>query len=497
MAFFRYILILYRKGIAAFYKGPSWLWRKHTSGGQYISPSFMLLVWGHGLITRIFTFQGWMLFWVCLATAFYATVMVRSAVMILFLVLAGLFLVNGLFLLLFFPRLKVIRKVPARVMQGRAFTVEYEIENLSFFPCYSVLADPLLQSGGILETDVPEFFSVPGKGKYKCFRKFRLKKRGIWELPSATLETAFPFGLLKASFCDHKCLPVIVHPLWRKWEPGTLSGSGNESGNVSMPKRSTFQKGLDLASCREYVYGDEIKYIHWGNSAKWGRLVVKEFEEEKNSRMTVILDTAEKYSLRDFLSDGKRILSLQSWSFGSSGERLEKILSFASSVASCTAGEEGVLADFYIMASREKKKTLSGKWYERFLRKWILGRNEGKRECIFHELTVGERNTSFTAFLDMVSGIKNTPYMKERFSAFSPEMLQKVCESPFVLLVLSELDADAEKFYLQIVKKGASCKVLYVAKENEDKEKNIPVWAERISKEMLLSGKWRKTGGGK
>ena len=87
--------------------------------------------------------------------------------------------------------------------------------------------------------------------------------------------------------------------------------------------------------------------------------------------------------------------------------------------------------------------------------------------------------------------------MKERFSAFSPEMLQKVCESPFVLLVLSELDADAEKFYLQIVKKGASCKVLYVAKENEDKEKNIPVWAERISKEMLLSGKWRKTGGGK
>ena len=496
MTFFRYIQAFYSRSVTAFYKGPSWLWRRHSSSaGRYISPSFMLLIWCHGWINRIFTFQGWMLFWVCLATAFYATVMVRSAVMILFLVLAGLFLVNGLFLLLLFPRLKVTRKVPARVMQGRVFTVEYEIENLSPFPCYCVLADPLLQSCGILETDTPEFFSVPGRGKHKCVRKFLLKKRGIWELPSASAETAFPFGLLKASFCNHKCSQILVHPRYRKWEQKILYGSGNENGNSSLRKGNrTFQRGLDLAACREYVYGDEVRYIHWGNSAKWGRLVVKEFEEEKNFRMSVILDTGEKYTFRDFLSDVKKILHLQSFSFGSSGERLEGILSFASSLASCTAGEEGVLVDFYIMENREKKKELSGKWYERFYRKWILGKGDGKKECIFHEVTVGERNTSFTAFLDLVSGIKNTRYMKERFSAFSQEMLQKISERSFVLLVLSELDADAENFYLKIVKKGITCKVLYVAKENGGEEKNIPVWAEKISKEMLLSGVWRKMG---
>ena len=84
--------------------------------------------------------------------------------------------------------------------------------------------------------------------------------------------------------------------------------------------------------------------------------------------------------------------------------------------------------------------------------------------------------------------------MKDRFSAFSQEMLQKISERSFVLLVLSELDADAENFYLKIVKKGITCKVLYVAKENGGEEKNIPVWAEKISKEMLLSGAWRKMG---
>lgn len=500
MAFFRYIYELYRRSSAAFYKGPSWVWRKRSGEGHYISPSFMLLVWCHALVNRVFTFQGWMLFWVCLATAFYATIMVRSAVMILFLVLAGLFLVNGLFLLLLllFSRLEVVRKVPARVMPGCAFTVEYEIENLSPFPCYCVLADPLLQGGGILETDTPEFFSIPGKGKYKCVRKFLLKKRGVWVLPSATVETAFPFGLLKVSFCDHKCSQVFVHPRWRKWEQGILYGGGNENGSTRKQKRKrSFQRGLDLASCREYVYGDEIKYIHWGNSAKWGRLVVKEFEEEKNSRMAVILDIAEKYSLEDLLFDLKKILHLRSFSFFSSGERLEGILSFAVSLAAGVTGEEGGAADFYIPESRAEKKELSGKWYERFYRKWILGKGEEKKNSIFHEVTVGERNTSFTAFLDRLSGIKSTPYRKGRFSSFSPEMLRKVCEEPFVLLILSEADEDAEEFYLKLVKNGAVCKVLYVTKENPGEEKNIPAWAEKVCKENLLSGMWGKQGGGK
>ena len=83
MEFFRRILNGYRRWVNAFYRGPSWLWGNEVREGKYVSPTLALFLWLHGLCSRVFTFQGWMLFWVWLATAFYATVMLRSPVMIL------------------------------------------------------------------------------------------------------------------------------------------------------------------------------------------------------------------------------------------------------------------------------------------------------------------------------------------------------------------------------------------------------------------------------
>lgn len=489
MGILQYITGLYKGFLRKFFYGPSWLWRKDPLAGEYISPSFMLFVWCYGFLNRIFTHPGWMLFLVCLATAFYATIMIRSAVTILFLVLAGLFLVNGLILLVLFPRLKITRKVPQRVVAGRIFSVRYEIENLSPFPCFSLLADPLLQ-GKNLVTDRPEYFTLPGKGKICCTRKIMLAKRGVWDLPAATVESAFPFGLLKASFCDHRRVKVIVHPAWKKWQKDLLAGSGKSGGNrIGKEQKKSFQKGMDLSGCREYVYGDPPGHIHWANSAKWGRFVVKEFEEEKSFRQSVILDTFEKYDWKEIRKDLQRILHLRSFASGERKEIFESIFALASSLAVSFSGD-GYEMDFYIPVVREflPGKDPGKEKIRQFFRKWFLGMNTGRKECTVARFPVGNKEMKAESFLDELSAMQKVP-SRAGFEDFTSEILEKIRENPSVLLVLRSCDGSAEKLYGKLVKMGCSCRVLYVTGE-KDKKEFCPAWAEKVTPEELLSGKW-------
>jgi uncharacterized protein (DUF58 family) len=51
-------------------------------------------------------------------------------------------------------------------------------------------------------------------------------------------------------------------------------------------------RGSDFLALRDFLYGDEVKHIHWKASAKFGKLITKEFEEPKILRFLVIVDTS-------------------------------------------------------------------------------------------------------------------------------------------------------------------------------------------------------------
>lgn len=489
---FRYAGRKYKRLAGIFYEGPSWL-RCGRVGERkkYISPSFMLLCWCRGVLNRVFTFQGWMLFWVCLATGFYATIMIRSAVTILFLILAGLFLFNILILFLLLPRLKVTRKIPGSVVPGKTFAIAYEIENLSPFPCFSIVVDPLLAGKGVLG-ELPPCFSLAGKEKKVCVRYFQVDERGVWLFPSATVESSFPFGLVKASFCDHKSVTVLAHPVWRKWQhPHLLTNKGNERGLLQkMSRKSTFQRGMDVAGCREYVYGDELHLIHWGNSAKWGKLVVKEFEEEKSCRIGIILDTGEFFSGKELYQKIKDIFLLRSFREEKGENKFESILSFASSMAASFPAEEFEL-DFYFPVPAERVEVNGGGKGRKFFEKWILGKEEEEKNVAVKRIRTGSKNMSLEHFNDFLAAMKKVR-KKERFVGFTPEILQEIGENPYVIFVVSHLDESVKNLAEKIREKGISCRILHVMRSGEKEEKEKEMEAEKIKIGPLLSGKWMK-----
>jgi uncharacterized protein (DUF58 family) len=115
-----------------------------------------------------------------------------------------------------------------------------------------------------------------------------LTRRGAYLLGPTLLSSGDPFGF----FTMRKRIPaddtVIVLPKVFPIStfpppPGVLPGGKNIR-----------QRSLDVtphaAGIREYVAGDPMKRIHWPNTARRGRFMVKEFEQDPQADIWLFLD---------------------------------------------------------------------------------------------------------------------------------------------------------------------------------------------------------------
>ena len=58
------------------------------------------------------------------------------------------------------------------------------------------------------------------------------------------------------------------------------------------PTRRLVDSDMSFHAIREYAPGDARKQIHWKSTAKTGRLMVRQYEESRRSRMAVVLGVA-------------------------------------------------------------------------------------------------------------------------------------------------------------------------------------------------------------
>lgn len=116
-----------------------------------------------------------------------------------------------------------------------------------------------------------------------------LTRRGSFQLGPTRLSVGDPFGLFTAGteFQPKDTLVVfpMIHEIRSFYSPqGMLTG-----GPVIRRKSSDITP--HAAGVREYVPGDAMKRIHWPTSARRGRLMVKEFEQDPQAEVWVYLDS--------------------------------------------------------------------------------------------------------------------------------------------------------------------------------------------------------------
>ena len=132
------------------------------------------------------------------------------------------------------------------------------------------------------------FLKVPAGRSQKTSYRHTFARRGRHQFSGMRLATRFPFGLFRKSRILDLAGEVIVLPRIDPIDhpPPPLRGFTGEEPHATLARSGEFY-GL-----RELRDGDDPRDVHWRTSARRGRLLVREHEEEAARRVTIFVDNA-------------------------------------------------------------------------------------------------------------------------------------------------------------------------------------------------------------
>jgi uncharacterized protein (DUF58 family) len=99
-------------------------------------------------------------------------------------------------------------------------------------------------------------------------------------------ESSAPFGLFRRRKRLTASHPVLVYPKVHALQ--RFSFADGLSGTTPHTRKS--RTGADPVGSRQYIFGDPRRLIHWRNTAKMGRLMVKEMEDPVDRTLYLVFD---------------------------------------------------------------------------------------------------------------------------------------------------------------------------------------------------------------
>jgi len=114
-------------------------------------------------------------------------------------------------------------------------------------------------------------------------------RRGVINVGPVTTVRTDPIGLLKREVSWAEMRKLYVHPVTVSI-PSTSAGFVRDlEGN---PTSDIVDSDISFHAIREYAPGDGQRHIHWKSTAKTGKLMVRQFEESRRSRLVIVLSTS-------------------------------------------------------------------------------------------------------------------------------------------------------------------------------------------------------------
>jgi uncharacterized protein (DUF58 family) len=172
------------------------------------------------------------------------------------------------------------------------------------------------------------FLYVPAGRSRDAVYRGRLPERGRYRFGPLRISTRFPFGLFERRITWDQTDTLIVFPrLGRLTHAWITRHHEAFEGSQRRERRSSRIPG-EFYGVREWRNGDSRRWIHWRRSARLGTLVVREFAQQRNRDVAVLVDLWQPDSPKP-----------------EHGENVELAVSFAATVVAdlCRKGASNVL----------------------------------------------------------------------------------------------------------------------------------------------------------
>lgn len=114
------------------------------------------------------------------------------------------------------------------------------------------------------------------------------RRRGKLLVGPLVLERTDPLGLVRSRLGTGTTATLWVHP--KRHPVRSLAGLRPRHHHTGAPPPDPLRGSTDLRAVREYVFGDEVRHLHWKAVARTGTLMVREYVDPAQPRLTLLLD---------------------------------------------------------------------------------------------------------------------------------------------------------------------------------------------------------------
>jgi uncharacterized protein (DUF58 family) len=194
-------------------------------------------------------------------------------------------------------KLRATRRVPPYVFSGDPLHLDYTLDNarrwtaaLALFVDDELVPADRSVSGSAGLTPRVFYPRVPGRERARVRWQGVSPKRGRYRFRILELVTRSPFGLLERRVTINEPDELVVYPtvgqLSRRWH--LVQRQASETRRGRRHDRSSQQQ--EYHGLRDYRPGDSPRWIHWRTSARLGVPMVKEFEQQNEQDLAILID---------------------------------------------------------------------------------------------------------------------------------------------------------------------------------------------------------------
>jgi uncharacterized protein (DUF58 family) len=201
--------------------------------------------------------------------------------------LLSLIIASGIMSEMSLRNLAVTRQPPTRIHARRPFLMGIGLANgKRRLPSFSVEVEDLVAHKPLDKKCY--FLKLPaGRLQHTSYRH-TFPRRGRYTYSGFRISTKFPFALFRKSRLVELTTEVIVFP-----QLAQLGHAAPPRARVAgLEAQGRKGRQGDFHGLREFRDGDDPRDIHWRSTAKAGRTLVREHEEEAARRVTIYLDNA-------------------------------------------------------------------------------------------------------------------------------------------------------------------------------------------------------------
>lgn len=193
--------------------------------------------------------------------------------------------------------LRIRRRVPPYVFAGGPLRIDYTLENSRRWTAALALTveDAMVPVDRVVSGfDRPSprvfFARVPGRGLQRLRWQGPSPRRGKYRFGAIEVVTRSPFGLLERRVTHTEAETLTVYPmvgqLARRWH--ILQREAAETKQGQRHDRTVQQQ--EYHGLRDYRPGDSPRWIHWRTSARVAKPMVKEFEQQHEQDLAILID---------------------------------------------------------------------------------------------------------------------------------------------------------------------------------------------------------------